>query len=82
MSFYVSMQSNPILYLFTIVYFTCLPLYSPQVYMKWALGDMLFRQRKHTNSFADTILYVITFGGCTNNRWKGDLSQYLFMLEI
>lgn len=24
-------------------------------------------------SFADNILYVITFRGCTNNRWKGDL---------
>lgn len=41
--------------------------------MKWALGDTLFRQRKHTSSFADTVLYVITFRGCTNNRWKGDL---------
>lgn len=28
---------------------------------------------EHKNSFADIIQDVITFRGCTNNRWKGDL---------
>lgn len=56
-----------------IYYRVCLLFHSWKVCMKWALGDMLFRQQKCTNSFADTILCVITFRGCTNNRWKGDL---------
>lgn len=57
--------------------FTCLSSHGPQVDVKWTL-EMLFRQRNHTNSFADIILHVIAFRGCTNNRWKGDL----FMIFI